>query len=589
MVALAQRIEGALGRVPADLVLEGGRIVNVFTCEVTEGALAVRGDRVVSVGHVPPGVKGPETEILDVSGAFLVPGYIDAHMHVGGSYMPVGALAAALLERGTTSLATDLYELYAMFGLAGVEECIEQAERAGLKVLFMSPAHLIGLERLGTFAHTPDADEFLAMGRWPRTIAVNEAPPLVVLRGNEDVLRVLEAALADRKVFEGHAVGIDGADLQAYAAAGASSDHEARDVDEAREKLRLGYRIIMREGSASRDLANLAPLLLEYPNSARFFLVCSDELEPKDLLAEGHVDHKLRRLVEAGVDPIIALQTATINAAEYFGLAGEIGSLTPGKLADVLVLERLEEFRPALVIANGRVAAEAGRFAGSVTVATPESLRSRIVLAKAVEPGDFLLAAPDGAGRATVRVIGIVDGTLVSEAGTHQCEVRDGVVLADRARDVLRVAVVERHHGSGRIGRAFMSGLKLGAGAVAMTYCHVHQNLLVIGASDEEMARAVAEVKAIGGGIVVIHGDRVLKALPLPVGGVLGADGLEGMAAEVAEAEGAIRSLGCELTSPVLSIAFSVLPTIPAYGLTDFGLYDVAAGEFVDVVLETAP
>jgi adenine deaminase len=589
-ISLAERIEGALGRAAADLVLEDARIVNVFTREILEGSVAVRGDRIVAVGEIPAGAAGPATEVRSLGGRFLAPGYIDGHMHVGGSYLPVDALAAALLERGTTSLATDLYELYAMFGLPGVEECIGLAERAGLKVLFMSPAHLLGLERLGTFAHTPDVAEFLEMGSWERTVAVNEPPPFVVLRGNEGVLQVIDAALRERKVFEGHAVGISGPDLQAYVAAGASSDHEALALDEAREKLRLGYRIMMREGSASRDLANLAPLLLEFPQSSRFVMVCTDEVEPKDLVAEGHVDHKLRKLVEAGVDPVVAIQTATINTAEYFGLSDRIGSISPGKVADLLVIDALETFRPALVVANGRVVAEEGRFVGHADqLPASDALRSKVVLARPPGPSEFALRAPVESGRAEVRVIGLVDGTLVSEARTHVCEVRDGLIHADPASDVLKVAVLERHVGSGRAGHGFMSGLRFAAGALAMTYCHVHQNLLVLGTSDEEMAHAAEVVAGLGGGIAVVRAGEVVKSVELPVGGVLGRGRLDEMEREMRELEEAIWSLGCRLTSPVLAIAFSALPTIPAYGLTDLGLYDVTAEQFVDVVLGTEP
>jgi adenine deaminase len=586
MLSLSARIEAALGQAPADLVLANGRIVNVFTREVLDGFVAIRGDRIVAVGQLPPGATGPATEVRDVGRRYLVPGYIDAHMHVGGSYLPLPALAAGLLERGTTSLATDMYELYAMFGLPGVEEAIRLAEETGLKILFMSPAHLLGLERLGTFAHTPSVAELVEMGSWDRTVAVNEPPPFVVLRRNEGVLEVIEAAVRQRKVFEGHAVGIAGPELQAYLAAGASSDHEALALDEAREKLRLGYRILMREGSASRDLTNLAPLLHEYPDSSRFVMVCTDEIEPKDLVAEGHVDHKLRRLVEAGVDPIVAIQTATINTAEYFGLADQIGSISPGKIADLLVIEHLETFRPSLVVANGRVVAESGDFVGRLEASpTGTAFRSKVVLARPPRAADFAVSAPGDGVRVQVRVIGIVDGTLVSERRTHACSIRDGLIEADPGDDVLKVAVLERHCGSGRVGRGFMSGLGLTSGAVAMTYCHVHQNLLVIGTSDDEMAHAAGVVAELGGGMTVVRGGEIVRSVELPVGGVLGGGTLNEMEREMRALEEAIWSLGCRLTSPVLSIAFSVLPTIPAYGLTDLGLYDVLAERFVDVVV----
>lgn len=583
---LEARIDGALGKRPADLLVTNGRIVNVFTQEIIDGDVAMVGARIVSVGLVPEGAKGPETQVLDAGGRYVVPGYVDAHFHVGGSQLPVDSLGVALLERGTTSLATDLYEIYAMYGVSGVKTCIELAEASGIKLLFMAPLHLLGLEKYGTFSHAPNPEEFIEMVGWAQTVAVNEPPPFVVLRGNTDVLRVIETALAQRKVFQGHAVGISGGDLQAYVAAGASSDHEALEAEEALEKLRLGYRIIMREGSASRDLDALVSLLTEYPASSRYFMVCSDEMEPKDLVGEGHVDHKLRRVVAAGIDPVVAVQLATINVADYFGLADEIGSITPGKRADILLVDELSSFKPSVVIANGRVVARDGTYVGERSLgAPPEELRSRVVLAKESEAADFAVAAPADSGQAEVRVIGIVDGTLVSDALTHTCEIRDGEILADLTSDILKVAVLERHHGSGRVGLGFMSGLKFGEGAVAMTYCHVHHNLLLVGTSDEEIAAAAREITRIGGGIVVVRGEEIVESLPLPTAGILGSGTLEEMHAALTDVENAIRSLGCELAAPILSLSFSVLPHIPAYGLTDFGFYDTLAEEFVDVVL----
>ena len=589
-LSLASRIDAALGRTASDLVLEDARIVNVFTGEILRGSLAIHNDTIVAVGELPHGCIGATTERKQLDGRFLVPGYIDAHMHVGGSYVPVAALAAALLERGTTTLATDMYELYATDGVPGVLESIDRAERAGLRILYMPPAHLIGLEHLGTFAHPPTLEEFREMGGWTRTVAVNEPPPFVVLGGNEDVLSVISDALDTRRVFEGHAVGISGPDLQAYVAAGASSDHEATTLDEALERLRLGYRVIMREGSAARDLANLAPLLLEYPQSARFVMVCTDEIEPKHLLEEGHIDHKLRRLVDAGVDPVVALQTATINTAEYFGLSGLIGSLSPGKAADILVLEEFETFRPSLVIAGGQIVAEQGRLSNTIDhlLHASDGLRSRVVLHHTPKPSDFELRTDHENDEVTVRVIGMAHDSLISEPTEHQCENRAGVVLPDTANDVLRIAVMERHTGSGRVGRGFVSGLQLRDGAVAMTYSHVHQNLLVIGTSDEQMAHAAAEVAALGGGMAVVQGSDLVSTVELPVGGFLGQLGFEEMAGHMRDVEDAISALGCRFTSPVLTIAFSALPTIPAYGLTDLGLYDVNQRRFVDVVLDVA-
>ncbi|HWF53061.1 MAG TPA: hypothetical protein VG223_00470, partial [Solirubrobacteraceae bacterium] len=244
------RIEAALGRIPSDLVLTGAQLVNVFTRELLPGSVAIWRDRIVAVGALPPGAIGPETEVRRLGGGFLLPGFIDPHMHAGDTSLPIQALAAALLERGTTSLATDMCELYAMGGLEAVRWAIEVAEEAGLRVLFMLPLHSLGAERFGSFAHPPTIEEYMEMAAWPQTIAVNEPPPNVVLRGHQGVLSVIDRVMSAGRRFEGHAPGLTGTDLQAYIAAGSSSDHEAVSAEEALEKLRLGYRIIMRECAA---------------------------------------------------------------------------------------------------------------------------------------------------------------------------------------------------------------------------------------------------------------------------------------------------------------------------------------------------
>jgi adenine deaminase len=581
------RIDAALGLRPSTLVLEGARIVNVFTQEVLDGSVAIWHDRIVAVGELPPGAVGADTVVRSLDGAFLMPGFIDPHMHAGDTSLPVQALAAALLERGTTSLATDMCELYAMGGTPAVRWGIEIAAETGLRLLFMLPLHSLGAEEFGAFAHPPTIAEYMEMAAWPETVAVNEPPPNVVLRGNDGVLAVIDQLMGERKRFEGHAPGLRGLNLQAYVAAGSSSDHEAVDVEEALEKLRLGYRIIMRECAASRDLATLVKLVVERPETARFFMVGSDDMQAKEFVQEGHIDHKLRQVMAAGVDPIVAIQMATINVAEYFGLADDLGSISPGKLADLVAVDSLQDLRSPTVIAAGRVVVEDGRFLGdrSRTAEVPGYLRARVNLGRTITAQDFRVPAPVDSGEVRVRVMGINDGALMSDPLERTLAAAGGEILAAPEHDVLKIAVLDRHHGSGAIGRGFVHGFGLRSGALATTFFWQHFSLLVVGTSDEEMASAVAHMERLGGGVLAVRRGEVLHEVAFPVGGILGTGSLEAMHEDLGAFEAAARELGSPLRDPFMSLAFASIPHIPSYGITDRGWYDTHAERFVEIVL----
>jgi adenine deaminase len=586
-----ERIEAALGRRPSDLVLSGAQLVNVFTRELLPGPVAIWRDRIVAVGELPDGAIGPGTEVRELPGGFLMPGFIDPHMHAGDTSLPIQALAAALLERGTTSLATDLCELYAMGGLPAVRWAIEVAEEAGLRVLFMLPLHSLGAERFGAFAHPPTIEEYMEMADWPQTIAVNEPPPNVVLRGHEGVLSVIDRLMADGRRFEGHAPGLTGTNLQAYIAAGSSSDHEAVGAEEALEKLRLGYRIIMRECAASRDLRGLVKVVVERPETARFFMVGSDDMQAKEFVQEGHIDHKLRQVMAAGIDPLTAIQMATINVAEYFGLADDLGSISPGKRADLVWVESLEELRSPTVVASGRVVVEHGRFLGDRSRAreVPEFLRSRVEIGGEIGRASFRVPAPIADGTVRVRVMGINDGSLISDMREHTLTVRDGEILADPANDVLKIAVIDRHLGSGAVGIGFIQGFGLEAGALATTFFWQHFSLLVVGTSDAEMAAAVQAMVELGGGVLAVRDGELLHGVAMPVGGIVGAGTLDEIHEDLQAFERASASLGSPLNDPFMSLAFASIPHIPHYGITDMGWYETFAEEFVEIVLDSDP
>jgi adenine deaminase len=581
-------IDAALHPGSATLVVRDARIVNVFTREILPGDVAVLGDRIIAVGPKLETYAGANAEVLDAAGSYLVPGFIEPHFHAGEPSLSPGDLALALLERGTTTLATDLVEFYAVGGPPAVAWALNELEESGLRTLLLLPLHLLGMERFGTVRHTPTVADFLEMAAWRQTAGINEPPPETVIDQDGGVLEVLDVVLQAPRVFEGHAPALGGARLQAYLAAGASSDHESTNVEDALAKLRLGCRIMMRHCAASQDLRRLVPLVMRYPEAARFFMICSDDMQAKELVVEGHIDHKLRIAIEAGLDPITALQLVTINAAEYFGLAGTLGSIAPGKLADLLLVDSLTELRPSTVIASGTVVARDGRAVAELGkgVAPPDSLRATVEIREPVGAGDFYIPAPQAEGSVQVRVIGIDNGTLLSEALVETLPVIAGGVVPDVDRDILKVAALDRHTASGRAGLAFVHGVGLKHGALATTFTAPHYGLLVVGTTDQEMAAAVTAMRELGGGLAAVRDGAVTAAVEFDVGGFVGSVPLGEMHRQLQSFEQAAAELGCRLIDPLISLASLTIPHIPRYGLSDFGLYDADEQLFVDVLLD---
>lgn len=584
---LISLMDTARGVQRPDLVVRGGRVVNVFTGEIDWMDVWIKHDRIAALQHPDREPEGGSEEVVEVEGAYVVPGLIDSHYHMGGSQLDPRNLTQALLARGTTGLATDFYEIYCTSGPEGVRHAIDEAHRAGLKILFLVPAHLIGMEDIGTFGWDVKPADMLEMLGWREAMGVMEPPASAILAKPRELLNIIDKTRRLGKIFAGHAPGQSGDALQAYLSTGASSEHESGRADEALDKLRLGMRPMMRESSASPDLSSLIELATKYPAASRFMMLCSDETDPGDLVRKGHMDFKVRMAIEAGVDPVVAIQMATINVAEYFGVSDQMGSVAPGRYADLLVVEDLKEFRARTVIASGRVVARDGR---PETVGKdpplPKWLRSWVNVPREFEPDDFRIAVegvPNGPARA--RAIGVREGTLVSEAVEVPVRIRDGQVSLDPDQGVVPIAVAERYHGTGRIGKGLAEGLGIKDGAAALTYCHVYHNLLVVGSSPEQMALAANAVREMGGGVAVVAKQSVVARWPLPIIGVLDNRPLDEVQRSFEEMNDALRVIGYRVSGPILSLSFIALPTIPAYGLTDHGLYDVTGQRFVDLLV----
>ncbi len=566
---LAHRLAVARGDEPADLVIAGGRVLSVFTGELLDADVAVAGEHVAGVG---PEYEGLER--VDASGLVLLPGFIDGHMHIESTKLMVDEFARAVLPHGTTTVVLDPHEIANVFGLDGVRALLAAARDIPLDyyVMVSSCVPASPFESSGATVDAADIARFLA--EEPRALGLAEMMDFPgVVAGSDEALAKIEAVhLAGDRHIDGHAPGLSGRALAAYLAAGVRSDHECTTYEEALEKRRLGMWIMIREGSAARNLEALLPLVLEHgPENC---LLCTDDREPDQLLAGGHIDDVMRKAVALGCPPHHAIVMGTLNAARYHRLPRH-GAVAPGYLADVVAVEDLSGFRPVIVWKRGRLVASHGAPLLVPRAEAPDWMRGSVRV-PALSSDAFAVGASG-----PIRVIGVTSGQLVTRALVAEPARRDGLAVADPARDLAKIAVVERHRGTGRIGVGFVSGFGLARGAIASTHAHDAHNVVVVGVDDADMASAVGRLAAIGGGQVAVLDGQPVAEVPCPIGGLLSDQPAEVVAGQVRAMEEAARGLGVTLPAPFMAMSFLALSVIPELKITDRGLVDTVRFELV--------
>jgi adenine deaminase len=560
MPDLSRRLAVARGDEPADLVIRGGRVFSAFTREWLDGDLAIADGAVAGLGEY----EGRET--LDASGRYVVPGFVDAHMHLESSKLLVDEFARLVLPLGTTAVVADPHEIANVLGTDGVHWLADLCTGLPLDVFFMAPSSVPASEFESPRRPLGPGD-LEGLLRRRRVLGLAEMMNFPgVVAGSERELEKL--TLPGATHVDGHAPMLVGKGLNAYAAAGIRSDHEMSTIEEGRERLRAGMWVLIREASGARNLHALLPLVEEFgPHRLAF---CTDDREPEHIAEEGHVNSMVRAAVAAGVAPEDALVMASLNPATWHGLR-DLGALAPGYQADVLVLPDLETFVPDVVL-------KAGQEVGEITKPEVPEWVKHTVRVRPLSTNDFAIPWT-GDGRA--RVIGIVPDQIVTESLVEQPLVENGRALADPTRDLLKIAVVERHLGTGRVGLGFVRGFGLRSGALASTVAHDAHNIVVVGAKDDDMLRAVRRLTESGGGVMVIDRGIVRAELKLPVAGLLSDAGLEEVIADSRACVDAAHALGCELASPFQSMAFLALSVIPSLKITDRGLVDVDRFELV--------
>ena len=566
---LSEFIKIARGDQPADLLLKGGKVVNVFSGEVYDADVAIAAGRIVGIGSYSA------NETIDVSGKYLSPGFIDAHVHIESSLVPPPEFARAVVPRGTTTVIVDPHEIGNVLGLDGIRYMFDAAKYNPLSIYVMMPSCVpaTNMESAGAVLHWYDIAPY-QNDPWVLGLAEMMNFPGVV-SGAEEVLDKLRAF--EKGVRDGHAPGLTGYALNAYVAAGIGSDHECTTVEEAREKLRLGMHVFIREATNAHNLEPLLPLIT--PQNSRRVCWCTDDRQPADLLDQGHIDYLVRRSIELGLDPVTAIRIGTLNTAEYFRLHDR-GAIAPGRRADIAVLDDLRTVRASLVLRSGRLVARAGEL---LPYERPQ--RSIFVRTSMNVDWDKVNFKVEAKGR-KAHIIGVIPDQLYTEHLVEDLTIENGEAVQDAGLDLLKIAVIDRHTGSGNCAVGFVKGIGLRHGAIASSIAHDHHNIVVIGADDQSMMTATRSVVDMKGGMSAASGREVAARLPLPIAGLMSDQPLQIVRGQVNDLLRAASNMGSTLHDPFMAMSFLALAVIPELKITDMGLVDVVKFQTIPLFAE---
>lgn len=561
-MSMEKLVRVASGAEPADLLLKNCRIINTYTSEIIEGHIALCGSMIAGIGEYEA------IHTVDAKGMFVSPGFIDSHVHIESSMACVAGFARAVLPRGTTAVVADPHEIANVLGSDGIEFMLESSDGQPMSFYFSLPSCVPAthMETSGAELSAGDLKRFHAH---PRVVALAEVMNFPgVINASPDLLEKIKDATDAGKRIDGHAPLLSGKGLNSYVSAGIASDHECSTASEAMEKMRLGMHVMIREGSCARNLSELVKAV--NPFTSRRMMWCTDDRHPHDLMDEGHIDAIIRKAIKNGLDPVVAIQMATLNPAEYFGLRTH-GAIAPGMRADLVFFRDLMEPVPEMVISGGRMVAAGGKILDDVFF--PKHKTAPPCMNVDMEKLDLLVKAESG----NMRVITASGDQLITGLEKLKPLVKDGLVFPDPDKDVLKICVVERYTGRNGTGIGFIKGFGLKKGAIASSVCHDSHNLISVGASDEDMKAAIGEVVRMGGGLSVACDGKILASLPLEMAGLMSSKPVEEIRVNLDSVLAAARGLGSDMHDPFMTLAFMALPVIPELKITDKGLVDVNA------------
>jgi adenine deaminase len=551
-------IDVAMGKTPADAIIKGGKVINVATAEIYEADVAIKGDRIAAVGDVKY-AQGPDTRLIDAGGRFVTPGLVEGHLHQYHSYLGVTEYTEALLSHGVTATADGFYGPGIVSGVRAVRFYKEAFERMPIRLMFVVPtlAWLQNRELGLTPAPGIEARDLFDMLNWEGCYGLEEPPYLPIIEHYPEFLDLFDETLRQRKVITGHAAGITWRQLQAYAAVGATTDHESVEVNDAIAKARAGITLLMRQGSGAPDIPELVRSYTEYGIDTRALAFCADLASPEKLMYEGTIDHAIRVAIAQGVPPIRALQMGTINTAEVFYAQRDFGIVAPGRFADVLLVSNLRDFEIDTVIFGGRQVFRQGKLLIDLPKTTyPDFMRNTVKLPAPMKADDLTFKAGTNRESVEARVIGVTDGSLGTDERHAKLPVANGTVPADLENDVLLLAMVDRLGKGTGVGLGFVQGFKLKGGAIASTANAVCENIVIVGTNPQDMAKAANHLAEIGGGKVVVKDGEIVASIPLPICGLMPEEPLQAIMKKFDQAFAEIAKLGCSLKNPFSQLEF---------------------------------
>jgi len=581
-------VDVAMGRLEADLVIRNGQWVCVQSGEIIPKIdVAIKGERIALVSADASHTIGADTKVIDAQGSYLTPGLLDAHMHVESGMLTVTEFARAVIPHGTTGMFIDPHEIANVFGLRGVRLMVDEAQVQPIHVWVQAPSCVPaapGLETPGAVLDVAEISEALG---WDGIIGLGEVMNFPgVVAGEDKISAKVAAAKRAGKVIGGHYASPDlGLPFLGYAAGGAEDDHEGTTRDDAVARLRQGMKAMLRLGSAWQDVAEQARAITELGLDPRHALLCTDDCHAHTLVTEGHVNRAVREAIVAGVPPLTAIQMATLNTAEHFGVSRDVGMIAPGRYADILLVSDLRHFKPEMVIARGRVVAQEGQLlTPPLRFEYPAWARHSVHLPRQLTADDFRLPAPEKS-RVKAHVIGIIENQAPTRHLVMDLPVRDGEVRPDLSMDVAKIAVVERHHGTGRVQVGLVQGFGFSSAcAAATTVAHDCHHIIVAGTDEAQMAFAVNELARLGGGQVVVKDGKVVGKVALPIAGLMSDQPAQEVAAQAETVLEGLHLCGCRLNNPNMQLSLAALSVIPELRLSDLGLVDVSRFELIPVL-----
>ncbi|WZL71682.1 adenine deaminase [Clostridiaceae bacterium 35-E11] len=581
---LCMQLKAAQGTIPVDLLITNVKIVNVYTEKIIEGSIAIKNGKVVAI-H--PKQKLEAETIYDAQGQYALPGFMDAHVHIETTLLTPAALASLIVPWGTTTMFVDAMEIANVAGVAGLKALLNSNEKLPYRIYSEVPSRVPtapGLETTGGVLGLAEVETLLAESD---SVSLGELDPSKILNVREEYLQKILCAKEKGKIANGHAIGLNWDQLNVYAGAGLNDDHECVEFEELLQRISLGMTVMVREGSTERNVEKLMKGVIENKLHTEHLIFCTDDKHANDITREGHINYNVNTAISLGLNPIKAIKMATLNCARHFRLDHLLGSITPGRFADIILTKDIHHIKPTVVFKEGQLVSKEGSLIKNVPLDSyPNFLMDTVKLPKNFSEESFSIPYENERKEAKVKVINIYPEQIINYKTEELLQVEDGKMRLDVERDLLKLAVVERHGKDGDVGVGIVKGFGLKKGALAISVSHDHHNIVTVGCNDKDMYIAVKELEKHGGGMAVACDGCLVDVFPLPIAGLMSNLDVNHVLEKVEGINEKVKKLGCMLPAPFMTLSFISLPTVPELGLTDKGLIDVAEHKIISLISE---